>query len=113
MTTATPIATVFASVIELAIKLDAPQPLHTVPGCWTHSFQHNRRTWWIAINGHNTTQHVELPGTMGFDVPPYEVAVFANGWLLASCGAHGGAVIGASEDDVLAALDSQLQAAHA
>ncbi len=50
---------------------------------------------------------------MGFDVPPYEVAVFANGWLLASCGAHGGAVIGASEDDVLAALDSQLQAAHA
>lgn len=109
MTMQLPLA--YAKAIELAIQCGAPQPLHQLPGCWEHSIQHDGRTWWFAINGHGKPKHFEPPDSMGMDVPPYAVGVMCNGWIAGIIDAGGGALLGASEDDVIAALDSELEPA--
>lgn len=61
-----------------------------LPGCWTGEIGGLE----VAINGH--CEPTELPdkGSGKFVVPPFEAAVFRDGWLIALVSPAAGVVIG-------------------
>jgi hypothetical protein len=104
---------VFDLATQLAIKHSTILPLKDLDGCWEHKFEHDGRTWWLAINGDKEPRHSEPPECMGVDVPGYSVALWCNGWLAGVVDAGGGALLGAGEADVVQALEAALGVTHA
>lgn len=99
-----PICLVFALVAELCIALgEAPATKH--PLCWELDVDSH---WRIAFNAHDS-----LRPSNGIPVPPYNVAVWFNGWpagLFDPVGGHFAAGTVANEDAFITALRARISA---
>lgn len=63
----------------------------------------------LYVNGEKAPWTIALEGGT-FTIAPWEAAVFSRGWLIATFNTVDGAVIGRTEDDILAAFDAELAA---
>jgi hypothetical protein len=103
---------VFSLVVELAIAAGCPQPLRSVPGCWSFTFKRGETEWQVYLNGHD-----EPKCGRHCDVEPFGYVIFYGEFLAATGGPHGGACIGGTEDELIEILTeakSQFpEAAHA
>lgn len=108
--TTQPIAPLFMAIVAFARRRGAPEPLFLQPGYWSQCFEHEGGEWCVVINGRDCIQYCEPQGTIGCNVWPYGAAVFRNGWLVASVAAQGGRCLGMTEEQIMAAIESQAAA---
>lgn len=86
------ISALYLAIAEWAGRQGARQ-VNALPNCWEGTL--GDRT--IAINGHGEPR----PMTGGGNVPPYSIMVLRGGWPEAMCDPGGGALINASEDELI------------
>lgn len=97
----------FNKMVELALALGV-RNLKDYPSAWVHKVDDN---WTIAINGKVDAVRVEIEGDMGATIPPFEAAVFYNGWLAGLLSPVEGIIVageGANEDTFIVALDAAI-----
>lgn len=93
-------ATAFALLAELYLKRGGA-PLNTLPG--VAEFTINKQ-WRANLSGHKTA----VDG-----VPAFSAVLYCNDWPAGVIDPFGGALIGVSEDELIEALEAELEATHA
>lgn len=104
-----PLAEVFDLIAQLSLAKGI-HPICDIPGC-AELFvpSEGESGWLIAVNGHAIEFKFEKAGTMGCDVPPFNGAVFWNGWLAGIVSPFGGVIAahptGANEERLIRDLE--------
>lgn len=80
------VETILNVVCDLAEHVGAV-PLNQFDGAWIHRIDER---WTIAVNAHERTVHVAPAGMMAIDVPPFDIAVWFDGWLAGQFSPAGG-----------------------
>jgi len=100
-----------AVLFDLIVKLHQQQQLPSMDkmdGPWIERVDSR---WTFALNGKDKAVRVEPEGSMGWDVQPYHVAVWFNGWAAGEFSPFSGwmaAGDGANEETFIAALRDRL-----
>lgn len=98
----------FSVIVDLAMHDDI-ESINELEGCWHRRIDDR---WYIAVNGHDEPIKVEPHEMMGATVPPFEAAIFYNGWLAGLVGPSGGAIAhgeAANEDSFIQAVREAMQ----
>ncbi len=97
----------FHLIVQLYDATDG-SPLNEYDGAWVYRID---GSWTVAINGHDSAVHVGPDKSMDFDLPPYHMAVWYNGWIAGLVTPDGGSMAageGANEDTLIEALKAKL-----
>ncbi len=98
----------FAQIMELAIRLGATD-LYKLDGAWIHKLDEN---WTIALNGHKTKQKTHPENCILCDIPPFNAAIWWNGFLAGLLSFGGGTIAAgteANEDAFLTAINKAIE----
>ena len=49
--------------------------------------------WWFAVNGNSAPRMIQAPQWGEIEVPPYQAAIFYNGWLAGLQTPYGGVFV--------------------
>jgi len=95
----------FSLLIDLGMKHKAG-PLNKHENCWEHRIDDQ---WFVAMNGHPEHRMAKGPdgGMSDVTVPPYQAAIWFNGWLAGLIGPFDGILAAgeaANEDAFIDAL---------
>lgn len=110
------ITEVFAKIAELAHVLNVTN-IKDLPGCWQPALPD---PWKLAVNGHEEAMSAGDEEHIIIRIPPYEAAVWYNGWLAGLISPLEGVILsginpegGCSEEVLIAVLDQAIvQAMH-
>ncbi|HEY3492668.1 MAG TPA: hypothetical protein VGK43_06925 [Solirubrobacterales bacterium] len=95
-----PVSAAYMAAVDLALSL-GHQQIANLPGAWEHRVDEH---WTVAINGKEEAVEVEPDGCMRVKLEPYHLAVWWHGWLAGLLTPTAGALLGADEDSLIAAL---------
>lgn len=105
-----PTSEVFNKMVELGLVLGV-KSIKDFPGAWVQKVDER---WTFAVNGHEEDFRVDEPELgMTAILPPFNAAVWYNGWLCASLSPFEGVFFSgssANEDTFIEALDRAIAA---